>query len=151
MWFANRKKLSLPTKYLKKLKSSKNVPPPPKKTTPAMVFNRDIVCLTKEFMQKNGTIKIPRSIANLEYLCRNGLKGKIRLTSDMCETEIMDEIRSVFQRPFNNDDTFPFDILQSGGGKMKSLVIPSLSSSYLWTASAVAGSQYTYWLRLTLM
>jgi hypothetical protein len=51
----------------------------------------------------------------------------------------MDEIRSVFKRPFRDQD-FSFDILQHGGGKFKSLVIPSLSSSFSWTASAVAGS-----------
>ena len=104
-----------------------------------MTYDRDIVCLTKDFAHKNGTIKIPRSSSSLEYLCRNGLKGKIRLSSAMNEDEIMDEIRSVFKRPFN-DRSFSFDILQNGGGKFKSLVVPSLSSSYVWTASVVAGS-----------
>ena len=56
----------------------------------------------------------------------------------MDEEEIMDEIRSVFQNSFI---TFlSFDILQHGGGGFKSLVVPSLSSSYAWTASAVSGS-----------
>ena len=109
-----------------------------KKKTPLITYDRDIVCLTKQFVRKNGTVKIPRSADSLEYLCRNGLKGKIRLVSTMSEEEIMDEIRSVFKRPFN-DQEFSFEILQHGGGKFKSLVVPSLSSSFSWTASAVAG------------
>lgn len=76
-------------------------------------------------MRKNGTIKIPRSSDSLEYLCRNGLKGKIRLVSTMTEEEIMEEIRSVFKHPFNNQE-FSFDILRNAGGKFKSLVVPCL-------------------------
>ena len=64
----------------------------PKRKTPLVSYDRDIVCLTKDFESKNGTIKIPRSATSLEYLCRNGLKGKIRLSSSMTEEEIMDEI-----------------------------------------------------------
>ena len=52
--------------------------------------------------------------------------------------DITDEIRSVFKCPFR-DQEFSFNILQHDGGKFKSLV-PSLSSSFSWTASAVAGS-----------
>ena len=51
-----------------------------------------------------------------------------------------DEIISVFKHPFHCNPEFAFDILQHGGGKFKSLVVPSLSSSYAWIASAVAGS-----------
>lgn len=58
----------------------------------------------------------------------------------MSEVEIMDEIRSVFREPFEYDTSFPFEILQMGGGNMKSLIVPSLSTSYMWTASSVAGS-----------
>ena len=97
---------------------------------------------TKEFENKNGTIKIPRSTTSLEYLCRYGLKGKIHLMLCMSEDEIMDEIHSVFKRLFNNQN-FSFSILQPGGEKLKSLVVPSPSSSYVWTASAVAGSPRT--------
>ena len=107
------------------------------KKTSLITYDRDIVCLTKQFVRKNGTVKILRSTDSLEYLCRNGLKGKIRLVSTMSEEEIMDEIRSVFKRPFN-DQEFSFEILQHGGGKFKSLVVP-LSSSFSWTASTVAG------------
>ena len=57
----------------------------------------------------------------------------------MSEEEIMSEIRSVFDHPFIYDKEFPFKILQPSG-KFKCLVVPSLSSSFVWTASAVAGS-----------
>ena len=72
-------------------------------------------------------------------LGRNGLMGKIRLSSSMSEEMIMDEIRSVFRRPMEDKDNFMFPILQPSGGSSKSLSIPALSSSYKWTAGAVAG------------
>ena len=50
--------------------------------------------------------------------------------SAMSEAHIFDQIRQLFS----------FDILQPAGGKFKNLVIPSLSASYSWTASAAAGS-----------
>ena len=36
------------------------------------------------------------------------------------------------------NDRFAFDVLQSTGGQNKTLVVPALSSSYKWTASALA-------------
>lgn len=125
-----RKPQPLPSTFLKRIHSRQKAV---KKNVPVTTYDRDIVCLIKQFLRKNGTIKIPRSADNL---CRNGLKGKI---STMTEEDIMDEIRSVFKRPFR-DEEFSFDILQHGGGKFKSLVVPSLSSSFSWTANAVAGS-----------
>ena len=56
-------------------------------------------------------IKIPRGYAACEDLAQNGLIGKIRLTSNMTEEEIMREIRSVFQQPMENDPLFWFSIL----------------------------------------
>ena len=50
----------------------------------------------------------------------------------------------------NNCDTFKFKILQSSGGDCRSLILPELSLSYKWTASAVAGRNAKtpiYWLR----
>ena len=127
------RKAPLPTLFLKSRKGQG----PLKKV---LTYDRDICCLPRSFLRKDGTVAIPRSTEKRTYLCAHGLVGKIRLTSDMAEEEIMDEIRSVFKRPFGYDTAFPFDILQPGGGSMKSLVIPSLSSSYAWTASSVAGS-----------
>ena len=71
-----------------------------------------------------------------DNLAKKGLIGKIRLVSSMKEGEIFNEIRSVFRGPMDHNQTFLFDILQVTG---KSLMIPAVSSSYKWTASAVAG------------
>ena len=131
-----RRNQPLPSTFLKGINSRQKAI---KKKTQLITYDRDIVCLTKQFVSKNGTVKIPRSSDSLEYLCRHGLKGKIRLASTMSEEKIIDEVRSVFKRPFNNQE-FSFDILQHGGGKFKSLVVPSLSSSFTWTAGAVVGS-----------
>ena len=68
----------------------------------------------------------------------DGLVGRICLTSDMSEDDIFKEIRSVFRGPMEDNEYFKFNILQSTGGSSKTLVVPALSSSYKWTASAVA-------------
>ena len=68
----------------------------------------------------------------------DGLSGRIRLTSVMSEDEIFSEIRSVFRVPMANNYQFTFDALRSTGGQNKTLVVPALSSSYKWTASALA-------------
>ena len=83
-----------------------------------------------------GTIKIPRG---RDFLARNGLIGKIRLSSNMSEKEIFQEICSVFSKPMNNNLNFSFSVLQVTGGASKSLTVPSVSASFKWTASAVAG------------
>ena len=71
-----------------------------------------------------------------DYLAMNKLIGKIRLTSDMT---IFREIRSVFGGPMDSDPNFAFKILQTCGGGSKTLSAPVLSSSFKWTAGAVAG------------
>ena len=80
-------------------------------------------------------ITIPRS---REELSKAGLVGKISLSSDMSEDAIFEEIRSVFQGPMRGSSLFSFEVLQSTGGKSKSLTIPAVSSSFRWTASAIA-------------
>ena len=103
-------------------------------------YDRDIICLPKEFSQGGKTnIPIPRRPSTREMLAKNGLIGKIRLKSDMSEDAIFDEIRSVFEQPMRGRQNFPFDILQHAGGGSKSLVVPAVSSSFHWTASVVAG------------
>ena len=72
-------------------------------------------------------------------LAVKGLAGKIRLTSEMSEEDLMNEVRSVFSIPMGNDAQFPFKFLQSTGGGAKSLNLPALSSSFHWTASQVVG------------
>ena len=80
---------------------------------------------------KRKPIKIPR---NCDDLSKHGLIGKLRLSSEMTEEEILDEIRSVFSYQFNDDPHFEFAILQATGGTSKSLTIPAVSSSFKWTA-----------------
>ena len=48
-------------------------------------------------------------------------------------------ILHVFSDAMGGDSDFPFTILQPAGGASRSLVVPSLSSSFRWTASTVAG------------
>ena len=57
----------------------------------------------------------------------------------MTEAEILSDIASVFSNAMEGKDDFPFTILQPAGGASRSLVVPSLSSSFQWTASSVAG------------
>ena len=97
------------------------------------IFTYDL-CLPKSY-GKGSSIPVPRS---RNVLASNGLIGKIRVTSEMSESEIFDEIRSVFSQPMNGDPNFRFDVLQSAGGRCKSLVVPSTSESFQWTASAIA-------------
>ena len=103
-------------------------------------YDRDILCLPKSFATANKIVRIPRVQAVRESLAQNGLLGKIRLTSSMTEEDIIKEIQAVFRGPREDDPLFRFAILQPSGGSSKTLTVPSLSSSYSWTASAVAGS-----------
>ena len=128
-----RGKAPLPSQFVKKFQE--NVSKPPGRI---FTYDRDIVCLPKDFSNIiNNIIKIPRN-SQRESLSKDGLTGRIRLTSDMTEDELFSEIRSVFQVPMGGNDRFAFDVLQSTGGQNKTLVVPALSSSYKWTASALA-------------
>ncbi len=80
--------------------------------------------------------------ANPRTLGRNGLIGKIRLTSFMSESAIMSEIRSMFHVPMEEKNDFVFKILQASGGNSKTLSLPSLSASFKWTAGAVCGKKF---------
>ena len=51
----------------------------------------------------------------------------------------MNEIRSVFSGPMDDDRMFRIKILQPSGGGSKSLTIPQVSASFRWTASAIVG------------
>ena len=65
--------------------------------------------------------------------------GKIHLESAMSEKQVMSEIRSVFCKPMGGSSTFRFVVLQPTGGTSRKLTVPSLSASFKWTASSVAG------------
>ena len=111
----------------------------PSAATRVYTYDRDIICLPRTYADDEGLVKIPRQRSAREFLAVNKLIGKIRLSSAMTEDKIMEEIRSVFRTPMDEDSRFPFQILQSSGGSSKSLTIPVLSASYQWTAGAVAG------------
>ena len=103
------------------------------------------MCLPKSFGD-GGEIAIPRAATRAE-LASLGLTGKIHLESWMNEQEVMAEIRSVFQGPMHGDPAFPFGILQCPGAGSRSLTVPSVSSSFQWTAKQVvqaAGQGYIY-------
>lgn len=102
-------------------------------------YDRDIICLPKSHLGKDGLVRIPRKKSRRDYLAMNKLIGKICLTSDMSEGAIFREIRSVFEAPMAGNPIFPFKILQSCGGGSKTLSAPVLSSSFKWTADAIAG------------
>ena len=124
----------LPSAFGKRVRGRQSkAPVPPSKR---LRFERDIVCLPKT---KEESIPIPRSKAYHSLLASNGLMEKIVLDSSMTEEEIMREIRSVFRKPMGYNTNFCFKILQTAGGGSKTLTVPSLSPSYQWTASAVAG------------
>ncbi len=71
-------------------------------------YDRDIICLPCECLNKEGLVKIPRRKGVREYLASNRLIGKVRLSSAMSEDEIMSEIRSVFSVPEDRDRLFRF-------------------------------------------
>jgi len=104
-------------------------------------YERDIVLLPKSYESMSGSIKIPRAHDSWEFLARNGLMGKICLSSSMSESEIMTESFSVFRHAMRDDPNFPFIILQQAGGSSRSLVKPSLSASFRWTASSSVAGQ----------
>ena len=56
----------------------------------------------------------------------------------MTVDEVDDEIRSVFQHQMSGKKNFHFDFLQPAGVGTKSLIVPSVSSSFRWTAQLVA-------------
>lgn len=58
----------------------------------------------------------------------------------MIEEELFEEIRNVLKQPMMNNDHLKFTILQPTGGGSKTLTIPATSSTFEWTASAVAGN-----------
>ena len=67
-----------------------------------------------------------------------GLIGKLHLSTEMSVEEVQREIRSVFCRAMDNRDDFPFVFLQPTGVGSRSLTIPAVSASFMWTAQQVA-------------
>lgn len=97
-------------------------------------WDRDIICLPLE----SGThFGFPRGKYRA-WLGSCGLIGKIRLMSSMSVEEVNIEICSVFGKAMGDRKDFPFVFLQPTGTGSKTLTVPSVSSSFCWTASQVA-------------
>lgn len=58
--------------------------------------------------------------------------------SSMSVEDVCDEVRSVFKVAMDDKKDFPFVFLQPTGAGSKTLTVPSVSSSFSWTASQVA-------------
>ena len=121
-----RQRAGLPTAFLRNIASNQ-----PKERV--YTYERDIICLPCSCDAK--VIRIPR---NRDALSESGLVGKITLSSNMTEDELFSEIRSVFRGPMGGNEDFPFTILQPTGGSSRSLTVPAVSSTFKWTAGAIA-------------
>lgn len=110
-----------------------------KKKGRVVTYERDIICLPRSFVKQGNLIDIPRKRSVRQALAINKLVGKIQLDSAMSQADIFHEVRSVFRTPMRGDNFFRFKVLQSSGGDSRNLVIPEVSKSYRWTASAFAG------------
>lgn len=66
------------------------------------------------------------------------LIGKIRIGSDMSVQEVEDEVRSTFKKAMKDKSDFQFVFLQPTGAGSRLLTIPTVSSSFVWTAQQVA-------------
>jgi len=73
-----------PSHFLQKQKQPR---PPPLMKQWVIMYDRDIVCLPKQFVSEGGQIRIPRSKRDREFLVANKLVGKIQLRSDMDEVK----------------------------------------------------------------
>ena len=92
--FLNRRQaLSILPSYLRRNGEERNAKT--KKSEVIKTWDRDIVCLPSTFMGKNNHIPFPRGKSRA-YLARNGLVGKLHISSDMNENDVLSEIRSVF-------------------------------------------------------
>lgn len=103
-----------------------------------ITYERDIILLPSSYGRNfTGKIAIPRG--DRDALGAKSLISKITLNSSMSQEEIFHEICAVFKKPMRNNNNFKFTILQPTGGGSKSLTIPALSESFVWTAASLAG------------
>ena len=118
--------------YLKRKSSGCSASKSKKRRT--ISYDRDIICLPPKYRKKED-IPYPRGKYRSE-LGRKGLVGKVHLTTDMSVVEVENEIRSVFSHAMGSE--CPFQYLQPAGGGSRSLTVPSVSSSFQWSAQQVA-------------
>ncbi len=105
-----------------------------KKRKAVTTWDRDIICLPPEYKKKENCIPYPRG----KFRVKIGLVGKIHLASCMSVDEVADEIRSAFPRITKTNPNFSFQYLQPCGSGARSLSVPTVSSSFQWTAQQVA-------------
>ena len=99
-------------------------------------WDKDVICLPHDYptVYHDTMIAIPRGKSRT-ILAHHNLTGKIHLTSWMNESDIREEIRSVFSKQMKRDHQFSF--LQSTGGGTKMLMTPNVSAHFTWTAQQV--------------
>ena len=115
---------------------------PRPKVAKITTWDRTIVCLPKSYLDIDGSshggqIAIPRKRRGI--LSQYGLIGKIHMESNWTETELMDEVRSVFKSSMGGQLDFPFEFLVPTGGGSRSLTRASVSATYKWKSKDVAG------------
>ena len=86
-----------------------------KKQKTVTTWDRDIICLTKEYKKGENFFLYPRGKCRAR-LGRLGLVGKVHLTSVMTVDEVRMEIRSVFEHSMGGNHSFLFTYLQTTGG-----------------------------------
>ena len=106
-----------------------------KKSKQFQSWDRDIICLPKDCGSLSN-IPYPRGKYRAK-LGSNGLIGKIRLNSSMSVDEVEEEVRSVFQKAMGGRKDFQFIYLQPTGAGSRTLTVPTVSSSFSWTAQQV--------------
>ena len=106
-------------------------------TNKVSTWDRNIICLPHTLIKDNSVISIPCG-HNRSISAAKGLTGKVRFNSNMAESELMAEIRSVFRGLMGEENDFPFHILQPNGVGTKTLGIPSTSIHYQWTPREIA-------------
>ena len=110
-----------------------------KKPKVVVSWDRDIICLPLRV--KRGEVVKVLSYPRKAYRAQLGawsLIGKLHLTSEMSVEDVKAEVRSVFKGPMRSNESFCFTFLQPTGGGNKTLTVPSVSSTYEWTAQQVA-------------
>ena len=133
--FRRRASSILPS-YLKR-KGEERFSKAKKAKTPVKTWDRDIVCLPDSLMEKNKYIPFPRGKTRA-LLARNCLIGKLHISSEMSESDVFCEMRSVFKDAMQGDPNFPFKLLQPTGEGSRSLAIPPVSDTFHWTAQQVS-------------
>ena len=101
------------------------------------VWNRDVICLPKSCARGSRYVCFPRGKYRA-VLGKVGLIGKVRITSEMTPSEVLNEIRSAFWAQMNNKEDFQFEFLQPTGCGSYALTIPNVSQQFSWSSQQVA-------------